>query len=393
MRLLFLNYEFPPVGGGAAYASFAMARELVSFGHSVDFLTTSTRAHTVDAEIGGVRVFRARSLRWGVHESGLMGAFSFLCFAACRLRTIARNTHYDAYHYYFSLPTGVLTRIPGPHQSRPYVVSLRGSDVPGYEPELASYHRSLLPVTRRIWKGAHRVVANSHDLRRLALASVPDVPIEVISNGVYSPARIPLTDAHEDVRILAVSRLIARKGLDTLIMALAKCSDQKLSLDIAGEGPDAAALKQLAGARGLSERVRFHGFVDREGLAALYAKSHIFVLTSLAESCSMALLEAMAAGLPLIATNVGGNVELVQNGFNGLLVPPKDVDALAAALSGLGSDAEQRARFAATNRKLARERFSWSTMARKYEAVFQQAMEEHDAISWRAPVAQSDRLE
>jgi glycogen(starch) synthase len=377
MRLLFVNYEFPPIGGGAAYASLATARELVALGHQVDFLTAATDGKTdADEQIDGIRIHRVRSFRRGVHESGIIGALSILGFAVQRLKAIARANRYDVYHYYFSLPTGLLSCVPGPHQAQPYVVSLRGSDVPGYDRTLAWQHGLLLPLTRRIWRRAYRVVANSADLRRLALASAPNVPIEVILNGAAVAGLYPRAP-RSGLRILAVSRLIARKGLDTLIAALGRLSasgDQELSLDIAGDGPHGAELRALAHACGVADRVRFRGFVDRAGLAALYADADIFVLASLAESCSMALLEAMAAGLPVVASSVGGSVELVQDGTNGLLFKAENVDELTTALRVLAHDPGQRLRFAAANRALTRERFSWRAVALRYEAIFQQAM-------------------
>jgi glycosyltransferase involved in cell wall biosynthesis len=374
LRLLFINYEFPPVGGGAAQASLATARELVALGHRVDFLTIATNSNEGDDEIDGIRVYRVRAHRRGVHESGLIGAFTFICLAAARLRKLARLNRYDAYHYYFALPTGLLSRVPGPHRSRPYVVSLRGSDVPGYETALARHHQLLLPITTRIWRDAYRVVANSHDLRRLALRSMPELSIDVISNGATLQARAANSKAgRKSVRIVAVSRLIVRKGLDTLIEALSRLRGEAVSLDIAGEGPLSETLRELARSHGIADRVRFHGFLDRASLDSLLADADVFVLTSVAESCSMALLEAMAAGLPLIATRVGGTSELVEHGTNGLLIDAQNVDELSAALRTLVRDPAQRQRFGAANLALVRDRFSWRTVARKYEAIFQEA--------------------
>jgi glycosyltransferase involved in cell wall biosynthesis len=375
MRLLFVNYEFPPIGGGAGYASLATARELVAMGHQVDFLTASAHGRNDVEQIDGIRVYRVRSFRRGLHDSGILGALSFLGFALPRFQGMSRANRYDLYHYYFSLPTGLLSCLPGAHHAAPYVVSLRGSDVPGYDPELDRQHRFLLPLTRRIWRGAHRVVANSADLRRLALESAPDLPIDVILNGAAASTARPSVP-HPGVRILAVSRLIARKGLDTLIVALGKSGCKELSLDIAGDGPHLTVLRELALLCGVEDRVRFHGFVDRVGLAALHAQADLFVLASRAESCSMALLEAMAAGLPVIASRVGGSVELVENGSNGLLFKADDVAQLTAALRTLADDPAQRQRFAAANRTLVRERFSWRAVAIRYESIFEQAMGE-----------------
>jgi glycosyltransferase involved in cell wall biosynthesis len=261
------------------------------------------------------------------------------------------------------------------HQSRPYVVSLRGSDVPGYDPALAWLHKPMLPVTRRIWHGAYRVVANSQALRALARISAPRLPIDVISNGATETTAIPAArQPGSGLCILSVSRLIPRKGLDTLIAALASSQRPDLSLDMVGDGPIRASLQQLAVSFGVADRVRFHGFLEQPSLARLYAQADIFVLPSVAESCSMALLEAMAAGLPLIVTKVGGTIELVEHGYNGLMVGARNVDDLCAALQTLARDPAQRERFAAANRRLVRERFSWHSIARQYESIFEQSL-------------------
>jgi glycosyltransferase involved in cell wall biosynthesis len=368
----------------------ATARELVTLGHSVDFLTTATPGAAEDAEIEGVRVYRVRSHRRGVHEVGLPGALSFVFAAAVRLPAIARRVSYDVYHYYFSLPTGVLSLLPGRHQRRPYVISLRGSDVPGYDPKLARYHSAMLPITRRIWRDAHRVVANSHALRSLALGSAPDMTIDVILNGADLSPRNGTRGGGSGLRVLAVSRLIARKGLDVLINAIGRLRAEPLSLDIAGDGPERKFLEQLARSCGVADRVRFHGFMCRPALASLYEQADIFVLASLTESCSMALLEAMGWGLPIIATRVGGTSELIDHGSNGLLIRANDVDELTTAVRELSHDPARRERFTVANRALARDRFSWRSVAEAYQRIFQDAVERWKPESRRHGLAASE---
>lgn len=377
MRLLFVNYEFPPVGGGASFASVALARELVRLGHDVGFLTADQDDGSRDDEtLNGFQVHRVRGFRRGVHDVGMCGAMSFICSAAARLPRIVTRGGYDACHYYFGLPTGLLSRVPGSHRDKPYVVSLRGSDVPGYEPRLDRWHRALLPITRRIWRGAYRVVANSDGLRKLAWSTVPAQPIDVIPNGIETlPRKRPSPAAGDGIRILTVSRLIERKGLDTLIEAVAEIPDTAVKLDIAGEGPSHARLERLARERGIGDRVRFHGFVQHEDLAELYARADIFVLPSRAESCSMALLEAMGAGLPVVATRVGGTPELIGDGKNGLLIGTDDSSGLAVAIRQLIAEPRRRAEFSAENLRLARDRFSWNSTARRYEEIFRAAIE------------------
>jgi glycosyltransferase involved in cell wall biosynthesis len=360
VKILFLNYEFPPVGGGAAQAS----------------LTAATANRDAPTDIDGVRIFAVRAYRRGRHDASMVGAMSFLWRAAMRLPQIARQQAYDVYHYYFSLPTGLLTLVPGPQRRQPYVVSLRGSDVPGYDRRLAVYHRAMLPLTRRIWRDAQRVVANSEGLRELALKSCPERSIDVIYNGVNLPPAHPRASHCETrMRVLTVSRLIHRKGIDTLLRALARLNQPGVSLDVAGDGPDRRRLEDLAHQIGIADRVRFHGFTSRSALASLHLQSDLFVLTSLAESCSMALLEAMAAGLPVVATDVGGTPELVEHGTNGLLVPPDDVEALANTLASALRDPAQRMRLGAAGRGRAERLHSWRPVAQRYEAVFTEAIE------------------
>jgi glycosyltransferase involved in cell wall biosynthesis len=248
---------------------------------------------------------------------------------------------------------------------------LRGSDVPGYDPALGFLHRALWPLTRRIWRNAFRVVANSRDLRRLARESSPGTPIDVISNGATVPELNPRRPvAGSGVRVLTVSRLIPRKDLETLIIALSQANDPSMSLDIAGDGPLADSLLALARSLGVEHRVRFHGFVDRVGLAKLRAAADIFVLTSISESCSMALLESIAAGVPAIATRVGGTCELIEHGHTGLLIGAHDARELCAALTLLAHDAALRRQFADAGRALIATRFSWRNTALRYEALF-----------------------
>ena len=125
------------MGGGASFASMAMASELTRLGHEIGFLTAANEhGSAAEEEVEGVRLHRVPAFRRSVHDSGICGAFSFICTAATRLPEIMRRGAYDACHYYFGLPTGLLSRIPGSHQKKPYVVSLRGSDVPATIPRL-----------------------------------------------------------------------------------------------------------------------------------------------------------------------------------------------------------------------------------------------------------------
>jgi glycosyltransferase involved in cell wall biosynthesis len=370
MRLLLLNYEFPPLGGGASAATLHMARELAARGHQVDVLTSSVRGHAAEELIDGVRVHRVLSLRRGVHDAGLVGAATYLVSATWKLRKLTRAGSFDCAHFFFALPTGALAPLWVRWTKQSYVVALRGSDVPGYDGGalLAALHRALRPLTRRILSGARQVTANSESLRDLAQGSFPGIPIEVITNGVctttFRPRRRPETESR---RLLSVARLVSRKGLEDLIKALSDARLAESTLTIVGDGPLRSKLKVLARSRGVAHRVVFAGRLHGHELSECYEKADCFVLPSHAESCSMSLLEAMASGLPVVAARTGGIPELIEDGTNGKLFEAGDVSDLAAALAWMFASDERRRRIGAANRERAIARFGWPAIVSSYE--------------------------
>jgi len=144
MNILILNYEFPPMGGGAGKATYNLAAELARLGHQVDVLTSKIKGQPAKEKIDGFTVYRVMSWRKGIHDCGFRGAFTFVLFAILKFMQLTRKNKYDVIHYFFGLPTGFLSLLPGPHKKIPYIISLRGSDVPGYD----KYNKSLETGTR-----------------------------------------------------------------------------------------------------------------------------------------------------------------------------------------------------------------------------------------------------
>lgn len=377
LRLLIVNYEFPPVGGGAGRASFNIARELADRGHQVHVLTSRYGNEPSHEMIAGVSVYRVRSWRKGILNCGLRGAVSFLFFAFFRLRRLLAEQEYDLVHYFFSLPSGLLSLYSHGFKSIPYIVSLRGSDVPDYDKsnwKLKFFHFLLRPANVWICSHSSRVVALSSEHRRLAMQFSPGVPIDVIANGIDATRfhSAPHPKSTSAIKLICVSRLIDRKGISYLLRALATLPDCHLTL--AGDGPKEPALRQLAKHLGLGHRVRFRGYVPNEELCREYQKADLFVLPTLAEAQGNVILEAMSCGLPVVATAVGGIPEMIEDGVNGYLVPPGDVPKLATAIAKLARDPEQRLAVREANLKKIAGKFSWPVNVDQYESVYCEAM-------------------
>jgi glycosyltransferase involved in cell wall biosynthesis len=200
----------------------------------------------------------------------------------------------------------------------------------------------------RIARDAAHVVTPSNYLKGMVVGwGVSADAITVIPNGVDLDRFAPRTarrSATDPFRLLFVGRLTNWKGVETAL--LASVGLPEVEFTVIGEGPSYPQLVELAAQLGLSPRVRFLGRQSQQEVADAMSRSHALVLTSLYEGMSHTLQEAMATGLPCIASSRGGNDEVIQSGTDGLLVEPQDVAALTAAIRGLLDDEDRRLKMA-----------------------------------------------
>jgi glycosyltransferase involved in cell wall biosynthesis len=243
-----------------------------------------------------------------------------------------------------------------------------------YEPPSRSAYWQL----RALARGVDRYLAVSRDIADELVERLgwPAAKIEVLYNAV-DPARFEV-EAPAGLReelgavgrplVLTAARLDAQKGHPFLLRALAAVPEAVLAL--AGEGPERRALEDLAAEVGVADRVRFLG--RREDVPQLLAACDVFALPSLYEGSSLAVLEAMAARRALVSSAIGGTDELVEDGRSGLLVPPGDAAALAAALRRLLADPELREELAANARERVERELTRERMAARVSAVYRE---------------------
>lgn len=361
-RILVISHGFPPYHGGAELAAGYLAREAARDGGPVDVLTSDLGGRLPAEETrDGVRIRRVHAPKkeWTRHTAVELGRFYL---AARRRLDRFAEPRPDFTLAHFSFPAGLLARDLKRRHGIPYAVVLHGSDVPGYQPErFGALYALLQPVVRRVWRDAARVIAVSDPLRDLALRTWPEGRISVIANGVdtemFSP-RPSRPTGDGPLRVITAAQLIERKGLRHLIAALSL----RESLTICGTGPQEAELRSLAVS--LQAPVHFAGAVKPEDMPGRLADSDIFVLPSLQEGLPLALLEAMASGLAMIATPVGGIPSVLREGENALLVEPGRPAAIREALDRL-RDPLLRERLGGAARRTALEH-GWAAVWRRY---------------------------
>lgn len=417
MKVLFLNYEYPPLGGGAGNATFYIFKEFSKIpGLEIDCITSSLDEKYHLEKIGDtIRIHRLpigknkKNLHFQSQKDILMYARKAYFFSRKLTKQSKKeNKPYNLTHAFFSVPCGFMALLLKWEFGISYIVSLRGADVPGYSERFLVLYHILKPMVKLVWARADSVIANSQGLKTLALSSKPDQEIGVIYNGIDIREFYPKYNRDEHVfKILCLSRLTPRKGVTYLIDAVHKLSKKypgihphtnfiqddilnknsllsnKLSstlstgyevgvgvkLKIVGEGDSKQQLVDQVKNLSLEDNVEFTGLIRHENLAPIYRKAHAFVLPSLNEGMSNVILEAIASGLPIVTTDTGGSKELVRDGVNGFIVRMKDGDDIAEKLERLITNPGLCSRMSKESRKIA-EGLSWEKVAREYAEAY-----------------------
>lgn len=367
MKILILNYEFPPLGGGTGIANLEILRQFAKKKNlKIDLITSSAGKKKIETFSKNIRVvrFNVGKNNNNLHHQSVVNLLSY--FLQSTVFSFKNRNNYDLVHAFSGLPGGITALL----LNRPYIVSLRGTEVPDYEERFSSFINLVKPLIKLSWVRAKSIDANSKYLKRLALKMAPDLKIRVINNGVNLKKFYSAKKLSKKMIILCNSRLGKRKGVKYLIKAMPQVlrTIPKVKLWLVGEGIEKQNLKRLTSELKLDKQVEFLGRVKHIKLPEIYKKSSLFVLPSLSESLSNSLLEALACGLPVVTTKVGGNSELVSNS-NGVLVSPAQVKTLAVEIINLLNQSDLRKQMSQASREIAKQ-YSWNKTAQKYFQLY-----------------------
>jgi glycosyltransferase involved in cell wall biosynthesis len=338
------------------------------------------------APVRGLNVFGyAAAMRADVSVRGAAYAAAPLALAAGwrAARQVARRRNATVMHGHWVIPGGVTAALAAP--GLPLVISLHGSDV--YVAETLAPARA---AARYAFRRAGFVTACSDDLGRRAVGIGADpARLETVPYGVDTTRFRPDSSRRAATRAsagigadvplaLAAGRLVRKKGFEYLIDALPHAPG--IVLAIAGDGTLAGELRARAQSAGVAERVRFLGNQTQDGVAEWLMAADIAVVPSVRDDSGNVdglpnvVLEALASGTPLITTLAGGIGAVVEDGKTALVVPERDVAAIAAALVRLQADERSRAGLGDAARALVEARFGWSRVAERFEEAYGRAL-------------------
>ncbi len=381
LRILVLCYEYPPIGGGGGVGAQQYAEAWAQAGHHVTVLTSRDKGLERRERVRGVDVIRVLTV--GKKNRATATNLSMLCYlvsgTAYLLAHIRELRATEVINTHFSIPTGPLGMAAKMLLSAPNVLTIIGGDI--YDPtKRSSPHRSAILrfCNAAIINAASSVVAISSDTKRRAEEHYKiRQEIEVVNYGFNPPERsapdragLGLSDG--TYYLIGVGRLVKRKGFDHLIAAMKELPDD-IHLLLIGDGPLEPELRDAAAKAGAEERVVFLGYQTRDRIWEYLQAADCFVLSSHHEGLGIVVQEAMCAGLPVVSTNNGGQVDLIRNGRNGILVDPLDSGGLAAAIRTMHADREKAAQMGRNNEEDIR-RCYMETNREEYIRIFRREL-------------------
>lgn len=380
MNVLFLTTSFPRRPGDySGVFVFHLAQGLRALGIDIDVVAPNDGDLEPEAVVGGVRLHRFnfflnKSRKFIAGGGGIPGnlknnklflaVLPFFLWAFLR-KALRHSRRADLVHCQW-FPLGILGLVLRLAQKKKYVVNVRGSDKIFLEKKFRFLARAII---RR--SGA--VVFVGRDLfQKLHLQD----KFHLVPNGVDVCVRKDYPRRTGERLVLYAGNLSPNKSVETLVRAAALLQEtDAFRVLIVGEGPEKTKLEALVQELGLEGRVRFRGPLPQEELFSLMAQSYVFVQPSFSEGRSNVVLEALASGLPVVASRIPANSEIIEDRKNGLLFEPGNAADLAAGIRFLLEAPGAREGMAEEGKRVIREQgLTWESASRKYVQIYEKVL-------------------
>jgi glycosyltransferase involved in cell wall biosynthesis len=365
MKIAIIVGLFPPnKPGGTEIAAYNLAKHLAKKGHEIYVITSYDERYYLPPGFPHIykeNGFYVHRISWS--KIRVIGVISFLLKFFLKIHTIKPDIV-----QVLDLNMGIAAWLPRKILKIPYVVWGRGDDV---------YQQSRFSriITKPILKNADAILALTENMR-INLKNIYPTEIYVIPNGIdlekYNGETIFPDRKSGTKNILFVGRLRLVKGVQYLITAMKKIHEEipDAQLILVGDGEERERLAELSIQLGIQKYVQFIGIVPQEVVKTFMQHADVFVLPSLSEGFPNVILEAMACGLPVIASRVGGIPDIITNDTNGYLVEVKDTNDMAKKILLLLSDDTLRKKISDNNRDLVK-KYAWENITIELEKIYE----------------------
>ena len=370
MRILVLNHEFPPIGGGGGRAAESICQALAKRGHEIKVLTSHFNDLPREEQRDGFDIIRIPTLRTQPFRASFLSMVVYVLsgfWAGLRLVRLFRP---DVIHAHFAVPAGALAWMLSRLTRVPYVLTAHLGDVPGGVPEkTGNWFRWIFPTTRWIWRDASARVAVSEYTRSLALKHYNE-EVLVIPNGIdvdgenQSSIRV-----NNPPVIIFAGRFMEQKSPLQIIETLNEIKDLPWKCVMIGDGPLMPDVKKSMEELGLGDRFILTGWITPDEVMKQFEQSDILFMPSLSEGLPVVGVQALSKGLAIVASRVGGFVDLVDEGRNGYLVEVGNSEGFKSKLQELLTNPSRLLSLRQASLEKAKS-FEITKIAEQYEKIF-----------------------
>ncbi|MFK7906145.1 MAG: glycosyltransferase family 4 protein [Chitinophagales bacterium] len=382
MKILQLNYEYPPLGGGAGVCTRYEAEGLVKLGHEVTVLTTWFEGEKEDSVEGNLRIIRVKSRRKHDFKSNPIEMLSYISHAKKYLKEHCKTHQYDIAVCHYAIPSGEVGLFLKKKFNIPYIVVSHGHDIPWVFPEqMFKFHLVTYFWLKKIFLNAAKAVLLTNEMKAHAdkfLGKNYALNNVVIPNGCNNTVFKPnYNEKSAQFKIIFVGRMVDQKDPFTFLKAIKIFAQKNIdfTVHILGDGPLKNKMEAFVVENDISDKVVFRGWVAKAEMLYAYQSANLQVISSTYEAMSIAALESLSCGQYLISTPVSGNNELIEEGVTGDFMEYRDAEGLAKLieayyhkkfLAGYLTDENKVEAF--------REEFSWDNVVGQYERLLKEVM-------------------
>ncbi len=367
-----LNNEFPPLGGGTGTVNFELLKQFSKHPDlKIDLITSGNKKDKKTEQFSEhIKIHKVLINNKNIHHASNYELIKYTFKACIKALKLHKKNKYDFSFAWSTVPAGFVSFFLKVLFGLTYYVRVGGPDIPGFEERYQRIYRIISPIIKLIWKNSNFLIVKCKTEYDMIKAINQKLNIQIIYNGVDTQKFYPVEKTlNKYLKIICPARLIKRKGQDILIKAIAqlKAKGIIINVDFIGEGDEKESYIQLAKELNVTEQICFCAYIERAKIHEFYQKADIFVLPSYNEGMSNALLEAMACGLPVVVTDVGGTKELVDE-TNGFIFAKGNVEELVSILENIYNNQTEL-----TNKSLSSvqkaHNLSWKLIGEKYLAL------------------------
>ncbi len=375
IRVLMLNSEFPPLGGGTATANMELLKELSGTKNlHVDLITSGIGKYTEEKFAKNISIHKVTVHKKNLHHFRNREIIEYAFRAFFVARKLCKEHKYNLTFAFCVLPSGLISLHLKRKYGVPYIIRVSGCDIPGFYKRYQWLYPFITPIMKLIWRRADKVITKCDYEKNLLLDCDKKLVISSIPNGIdmqkFSTKLSRKIPKGMPLRILCVARHTKHKGHFDLLKAVKTLTDEGLNVDVdlIGDGQIFEKNKNIASQMGIINRVHFIGALPRDRIIQYYNDAHVFVLPSYNEGMSNAILEAMAAGLPILTTKNCSD-ELVQHKVNGYLFQWQDTSKLTSYLKALIKNHSLINSMGQSSSQIA-QTLRWNKVAKQYNTLF-----------------------